>query len=108
MSRERASGGWVGRPLKRVEDPRFLAGRAVYVDDLRLPGMLHVAMLRSPHAHARILTLDTGEAAAVPGVAAVLTGEDLARTMAPLRPLIPIPGPPATYPLALGRVRYVG
>ena len=108
MSRERASGGWVGRPLKRVEDPRFLAGRAAYVDDLRLPGMLHVAMLRSSHAHARILTLDTGEAAAVPGVAAVLTGEDLARTMAPLRPLIPIPGPPATYPLALGRVRYVG
>jgi len=100
--------GWVGRPLKRLEDPRFLRGRATYIDDLTFPGMLHVAMLRSPHAHARVVRLDASAAAALPGVAAALTGEDVARVMPPLSPLIPIPNPPRTYPLAVGRVRYVG
>ena len=108
MSDHAAPTGWVGRPLKRLEDPRFLRGRATYIDDLALPGLLHVAMLRSPHAHARIQRLDASAAAALPGVAAVLTGEDVARAMPPLRPLIPIPNPPRTYPLAVGRVRYVG
>ncbi|HBH03684.1 MAG TPA: hypothetical protein DDZ42_17480, partial [Candidatus Rokubacteria bacterium] len=108
MSGHAPPAGWVGRPLKRLEDPRFLRGRATYIDDLRLPGMLHVAMLRSLHAHARIARLDASAAAALPGVAAVLTGEDVARAMPPLRPLIPIPNPPRTYPLAVGRVRYVG
>ncbi len=107
--RDRAApAGWVGRPLKRLEDPRFLRGRATYIDDLGFPGLLHVAMLRSPHAHARVVRLDASAAAALPGVAAVLTGEDVARAMPPLSPLIPIPNPPRTYPLAVGRVRYVG
>ena len=100
--------GWVGRAMPRVEDPRFLAGRATYVDDVALPGMLHVALLRSPHAHARIARLDVADAARHPGVLAVLTGEEIAQLMPPLRPLIPIPGPPATYPLAAGKARYVG
>src|SRR5206468_4147519 len=56
----------VGRPVRRVEDPRFLRGRATYVDDVRLPGTLHVAFVRSPHAHARILAIDT-RAALAPG-----------------------------------------
>jgi 2-furoyl-CoA dehydrogenase large subunit len=103
-----ADGGWIGRPVPRVEDPRFLAGRATYVDDIVLPGMLHVAILRSPHAHARIVHVDVADAVRHPGVAAVLAGDEIARLMPPLRPLIPIPGPPATYPLAVGRVRYVG
>ena len=102
------TGGWVGRAMPRVEDPRFLAGRATYVDDVVLPGMLHVAMLRSPHAHARIVRIDVTDAARHPGVAAVMVGDEIARLMPPLRPLIPIPGPPATYPLAVGTVRYVG
>lgn len=101
-------GSWVGRALPRLEDARFLRGQATYVDDLALPGMLHVALLRSPHAHARILAVDVREAARVPEVAAVVTGEDLARVMEPLKPLIPIPEPPPIYPLAVGRVRYVG
>ena len=108
MSGRAAPTGWVGRPLKRLEDPRFLRGRATYIDDLRFPGMLHVAMLRSPHAHARVVRLDASAAAALPGVAAVLTGEDVARVIPPLSPLIPIPNPPRTYPLAVGRVRYAG
>lgn len=97
-----------GSGIRRREDPRLITGAATYTDDLTLPGMVHAAMLRSPHAHARIDVLDVAAAAGHPGVAAVLTGEDLARTMSPLRPLIPIPSPPATYPLAVGRVRYVG
>ena len=108
MSSHATPAGWVGRPLKRLEDPRFLRGRATYIDDLTFPGMLHVAMLRSPHAHARVVRLDASAAAALPGVAAALTGEDVARVMPPLSPLIPIPNPPRTYPLAVGRVRYVG
>ncbi|MBI1736888.1 MAG: xanthine dehydrogenase family protein molybdopterin-binding subunit [Candidatus Rokubacteria bacterium] len=102
------TGGWVGRAMPRVEDPRFLAGRATYVDDVVMPGMLHVAMVRSPHAHARIARIDVAAAARHPGVAAVMVGDEIARLMPPLRPLIPIPGPPATYPLAVGKVRYVG
>ncbi|MEK7714811.1 MAG: hypothetical protein AAB387_05100, partial [candidate division NC10 bacterium] len=108
MSSHATPAGWVGRPLKRLEDPRFLRGRATYIDDLTFPGMLHVAMLRSPHAHARLVRLDASAAAALPGVAAALTGEDVARVMPPLSPLIPIPNPPRTYPLAVDRVRYVG
>ena len=48
----------VGRPVRRVEDPRFLCGRATYVDDIRLPGTLHVAFVRGSHAHARIRKID--------------------------------------------------
>ena len=53
-----AGDGWIGRPLKRREDHRLLTGAGSYVDDLRPPGCVHVALLRSPHAHARIARLD--------------------------------------------------
>ena len=66
----------VGQPVPRSEDPRFLTGRGRYVDDLVLPRMAHGAVLRSPYAHARIAAIDAGAARAVPGVLAVLTGED--------------------------------
>ena len=69
---------YVGRPLKRFEDPRLVTGQGSFVDDLRLPGMLHAVVLRSPHAHARILSIDAAPARALPGVAAVLTASDLA------------------------------
>ncbi len=55
---------YVGRPLKRFEDPRLVTGQGSFVDDLRLPGMLHAVVLRSPHAHARILSLDAAPARA--------------------------------------------
>jgi len=102
-----AAPGWVGRALPRVEDPRFLRGRATYLDDLRVPGTLHVALLRSPHAHARLVALDAREARAVPGIAALLTGNELAATMPPLRPLIPIPDPPRTWPLAVHKTSVI-
>src|SRR5205823_3263734 len=66
----------VGAPIKRVEDPRLITGAAKYLDDLKLPGMTHVAILRSPYAHARIGAIRTEAAAAHPGVIAVFTGKD--------------------------------
>jgi carbon-monoxide dehydrogenase large subunit len=69
--------GYVGKAMKRVEDPRLLRGIATYVDDLRLPGMLFAAFVRSPHAHARITRIDGGAARARAGVVGVFTGADV-------------------------------
>ncbi len=66
----------VGQPVKRVEDARLITGAAKYLDDLQLPRMTHVAILRSPYAHARIKSIDTTQAQAHPGVVAVYTGAD--------------------------------
>src|SRR3954467_5812292 len=63
--------------LKRKEDARFIRGQGNYLDDIRLPGMVHMAILRSPFAHAKINSIDTSEALALPGVAAVITAKDL-------------------------------
>ena len=63
--------------MKRKEDQRFVRGQGNYVDDVQLPGMLHGAILRSPHAHAKILSVDTSRAEALPGVVAVITGKIL-------------------------------
>ena len=71
-------GGWVGRPVPLKEDARLVAGRGHFVDDLGRPRMLHAAMLRSPHAHARIVAVDTREAEALPGVFGILTGAEAA------------------------------
>jgi carbon-monoxide dehydrogenase large subunit len=70
---------WLGQSIKRKEDDRFLAGRGNYIEDIDLPNMLHMAILRSPYAHARINSIDTSEATALPGVVAVVTGELLAQ-----------------------------
>ena len=64
--------------LKRKEDPRFIRGQGTYFDDIVLPNMLHMEILRSPLAHARILSIDTSKAWAIPGVRLVLTGEMMA------------------------------
>jgi carbon-monoxide dehydrogenase large subunit len=66
--------GMVGDSIKRKEDERFLKGKGTYVDDISLPGMLHMAILRSPYAHARIRGIVTDKAQAVKGVVAVVTG----------------------------------
>jgi aerobic carbon-monoxide dehydrogenase large subunit len=68
---------WVGRAIKRVEDGRFVTGRGRYVDDVRLPDTAHVALVRSPHAHAGVRGIETGRARGHPGVLAVVTGADL-------------------------------
>jgi aerobic carbon-monoxide dehydrogenase large subunit len=67
--------GFIGESIKRKEDDRFIRGKGNYVDDIALPGMLHMAILRSPFAHARIISIDTAAAQALPGVVAVVTGK---------------------------------
>src|SRR6266536_1095145 len=70
--------GWLGRSVKRKEDDRFIVGRGNYIEDIKLPRMLHMAILRSPYAHAKINSIDTSAATELPGVVAVVTGELLA------------------------------
>lgn len=67
----------LGKPIKRKEDPRLIRGQGHYVDDIVLPGMLYLALVRSPYAHARIKSINLTEAKAVPGVQAIITGDDL-------------------------------
>src|SRR5919204_196040 len=67
----------MGKSVKRKEDPRFVRGKGTYVDDVKLPGMLYLDIVRSPWAHARITKIDAEAALALPGVLAVITGKDL-------------------------------
>src|SRR6267142_662195 len=71
--------GGMGHSVKRKEDARFIRGKGNYVDDVRLPGMIWLDIVRSPYAHAKIIKIDTSKAMAVPGVLAVITGQDLAK-----------------------------
>ncbi len=74
----------IGAEVKRKEDPRLITGTGNYVGDLKLPGMQHVALVRSPYPHARIRGIDAAAALAMPGVTAVVTGQDLANKLQPL------------------------
>jgi CO/xanthine dehydrogenase Mo-binding subunit len=74
----------IGKSINRVEDPRFLRGEGRFLDDIVLPHMTHAAIVRSPHAHARIVSIDTSRAEALPGVVRVVTGADVAEHAAPL------------------------
>jgi 2-furoyl-CoA dehydrogenase large subunit len=98
---------WTGQSLERVEDAALLTGRGRFIDDLGVrPGTLHAAILRSPHAHADILSVDVAAAAAMPGVAAVITGRDLARLTTPMVAGLKVAV--ENWPMAVERVRYVG
>lgn len=77
MSNTTTNGKYVGRPIKRTEDPRLIQGLGHYVDDIKLADTLHVVFLRSPYAHARITSINVEEAKKAPGVVAVYTGEDI-------------------------------
>ncbi|HEX6779165.1 MAG TPA: molybdopterin cofactor-binding domain-containing protein, partial [Ktedonobacterales bacterium] len=101
----------MGEPVKRVEDPRLLTGQGQFVDDIHRPNMAHGAVLRSPHAHARIKSLDVSKAQALPGVYLVLTPPDMGPAAGPLPLLIPHPAliaPRTQRALARGEVHYVG
>jgi carbon-monoxide dehydrogenase large subunit len=109
------SGRYVGQSVARNEDRRLLTGHAMFVDDVRLEGMLHVAFVRSDHAHAEIRSIDVSAALERPGVVAVYTAEDLGDYWRP-GPLL-VPPPPiegivfnqaTQVPLAKGRVRHAG
>ncbi|HEV2471948.1 MAG TPA: xanthine dehydrogenase family protein molybdopterin-binding subunit, partial [Chthonomonadales bacterium] len=102
---------WFGAPVQRQEDPRLLRGRGSYVDDIDLPTMLHAAILRSTHAHARIVSIDASAARDLPGVHLVLTARDLGEKLEPSPLLVPhhaLTQPRTQLPLALDEVRYVG
>ncbi len=101
------SGSLIGTEVRRVEDPDLLVGRATFIDNLRIDGMLHAAFVRSPHAHAEVLGIDSEAAARLPGVAAVFTANDLPNTAFHLfgRGLNAACARP---PLATDRVRFVG
>jgi len=105
-----------GKSVPRVEDEALLTGAGRFVDDFSLPGQAYVCFLRSPHAHARIEAIDTGAAAGMPGVVAIITGEDLVRDRVGPLPLSadfrradgsPTASPPR-HALAVGTVRFVG
>ncbi|MEO5884232.1 MAG: xanthine dehydrogenase family protein molybdopterin-binding subunit, partial [Candidatus Limnocylindrales bacterium] len=67
----------LGKPIKRTEDPRFITGKGRYLDDIKLQSMTHIAILRSPYAHANIRSIDTSAAKSMPGVVAVFVGADI-------------------------------
>jgi carbon-monoxide dehydrogenase large subunit len=77
---------YVGQSMKRFEDPRLVTGNGAFVGDLMLPDMLHAAVLRSQHAHARLRGVDVAAARTVPGVVAVLTGTDIAGVLPGIPP----------------------
>ena len=101
---------YVGARITRKEDPRFLTGTGLYVADIKLHGMVHVAFRRSDHAHARIVSVDAAGALRMPGVIAVYTGEEIARLAKPYRATSRMRHYQSTEipPLALGKVRYSG
>ncbi|ABD86418.1 xanthine dehydrogenase family protein molybdopterin-binding subunit [Rhodopseudomonas palustris] len=98
---------WVGRSIERVEDGALLTGRGRFIDDLGTrPGTLYAAILRSPHAHADIVAIRTEAAKQAAGVVAVLTGEDITALTSSL--VVGVKAPVQCWPIAVGRVRYVG
>src|SRR6266487_3292846 len=101
---------YVGQALKRKEDPRLVSGTSSYVDDISMPGMLHMAVTRSIHAHARMRRVDISKAQKLPGVHAVITGEEVAASCGPVPSAGEIPNMkrPQRYLLAVGKVRFVG
>lgn len=101
-----ASGSILGNAVRRVEDPRILHGAAQYFDDFEVDGLLHMVFVRSTMAHARIESIDTSEAAAMPGVVGVYTAADL--SLEPLQGFAMVPAALSRPPLATERVRFVG
>jgi carbon-monoxide dehydrogenase large subunit len=100
----------VGASVNRMEDPRLLRGEAAFVDDLRFSGLLHMAVLRSPHAHARVLSVDVSAARQLTGVADAFSAADLGTEPPAIPALFSVEGfrPAPQYPLATDTVRFVG
>ncbi len=104
---------YVGQSMKRKEDPRMITGRGNYTEDIALPGTLHAVIVRSPEAHAAIVSIDKSGAEGLPGVVAVFTGEELRGDFAgPMAMVWDPPGvdinTPECWPLSTGEVKHVG
>jgi carbon-monoxide dehydrogenase large subunit len=106
----KAPQGYFGRAMKRVEDPRLIKGIATYVDDLKIPGVLHAEFVRSPHANAKIISIKTDTAKKLPGVVGIFTGADVNDKVGTIPCASPIPGgkSPDHTVLAGARVYFVG
>ncbi|MCG8354691.1 MAG: molybdopterin-dependent oxidoreductase, partial [Kiloniellales bacterium] len=104
--------GWFGAKFSRKEDHRLITGRGRYIADIDAPGMLHLIFVRSQVAHAKIKSIDTSKAKAMPGVVAVITGDDIKDEIEALPQAVVVPNMPAKYPkhwpLAVGKVRFHG
>ena len=96
---------FIGQDVTRVEDPAIVSGTVGFIDNFSLPNMLHCAILRSPHPHARIVSIDFSAALALPGVHAVLSGGDVKRWCSPV---VTAPEGWGAYCLAVDKVRFVG
>ena len=105
-------GAWVGAKFNRKEDHRLTTGKGRYLADLTLPGMLHLTFFRSERAHSTINSIDTSKAMALPGVVAIVTGEDIKEKILSLPQPVVQPGLPAKFPkhwpLAVGKVKFHG
>ncbi len=89
MTTEHSGSGLIGKSVHRVEDAALLIGKGCFVDDIQLPGTLHMALLRSPYPHAKVNSINTTAARAIPGVEAVITGDDLSENIAiPVSPMV--------------------
>jgi aerobic carbon-monoxide dehydrogenase large subunit len=113
MSATVTGGPHVGRAMRRKEDPRMITGRGRYIDDIEVPGTLYAAIVRSPEAHARIVSIDASAAEAREEVVAVLTGDEMAGDFA--APMLMVWAPPGVeintpdnWPLSRGEVKHVG
>src|ERR1700690_2831697 len=87
----RQSTDWVGQSIKRKEDARLVRGKGKFVDDIKMLGMLHLAFVRSPYAHANITGVDVSEAEALPGVVCTLTGQEISKLIDPFFEIGPAP-----------------
>ena len=100
---------WVGQSLKRKEDARLVRGKGKFVDDIKMLGMLHLVFVRSPYAHANIISVGTSQAEKLPGVVCTLTGREISKLIDPFFEIGPAPSNRILdYPMAVDRVRYQG
>lgn len=106
MADDRRNFRWIGQNLKRPEDLRLLSGRGRFIDDVKLPRMAHAAVLASPHAHARIVSINLDAARALPGVYLAVSGKEFAESVGPM-PTLSSP-PVVQHCIAVDRVRHVG
>jgi len=103
------SGEWIGKSVRRKEEARLVRGQGKFVDDYKLPGMLHLAFVRSPYGHARVKHVDVSEAAKAPGVVCTLTGAEVATLTKPFLEIGPEPGAKIVdYSMAVDVARYQG
>ena len=106
---ETKASGWIGRRYPRKEDARFITGNGLFAADIRIPGLAHVAIARSPYSSAKIVRIDKTQALAVPGVIDIFTGAEIVSELDPLPNLLPSPYDKVKdYGIAVDMVRYAG